>query len=294
MKTLRVLALLVFVSGQSYNSSAQSYAFMVLSSKGLTEIKAGNSWNAIKVGELLKPSDEIKVPSNGYLGLSHVSGKPLEIREAGNYKVIDLASKIGKGSSPLNKYTDFILSSNQEKKNKLAATGAVHRGEIKTVQILLPDAGKADLLGDNFSLNWTSDGSEKYTVIILDLAEEELSRHEVVGTSHAISFSEGKLNEQQILVKVVSAAGNSSDKVVVKRLTGSRLKRMKDSIDEFNLLSSESTALEKYILANIYEEKLLLIDALTAYKEAAEMEPEVELYRTAYDHFLERLGFKGD
>ncbi len=268
---------------------AQQYAFMVLSSKGFTEVKSGEQWTSIKVGAQLKTTDEVKIPGNGYLGLVHASGKSLQIKESGNYKVVDLASKVGKGSSALNKYTDFILSSEQEKKNKLAATGAVHRNVKKDIMLGLPsDPAKAELLGDYFLLTWTTDGSSSYKISLTNFHGDELANYEAAGNSQIIDLSKSFENTPQLLVKVISSNENTSDDYTVKRLTGHRNKKMSEAVGELGL-STETTGLDKFILASFFEDNLMLIDALTAYKEAAEMEPDV--YQEAYDQFLVRFGF---
>ena len=55
---------------------------------------------SLKTGASLKSGDELKVSENAYLGLVHVSGKPLELKTAGSYKVADLAAKMGVVVSP--------------------------------------------------------------------------------------------------------------------------------------------------------------------------------------------------
>src|SRR5688500_12496233 len=110
-KSLSVSIVLVFFTALAFS---QEYSFKVLVNKGKNEMKSGSDWKPVKVGASLKSPDEIKVSENAYLGLIHVSGKPLELKNAGNYKVIDLAAKVGTGTSVLNKYTDFILSNNTE------------------------------------------------------------------------------------------------------------------------------------------------------------------------------------
>jgi len=125
---------LLFVVGFLLMSSVvfgQEYAFRVLANKGASEVKSGSTWQAVKTGTSLKKEDEVKVPENAYLGLVHVtSGRPIELKTAGTYKVADLAQKVSTGTSVMQKYTDFILSSNsaETKKNRLSATGAVSRG----------------------------------------------------------------------------------------------------------------------------------------------------------------------
>jgi hypothetical protein len=79
---MRLLAILFSVLFAG-SVSAQEYAFKVLVNKGQNEIKAGNNWKPIKVGASLNSVDELKISQNGYVGLVHVSGKPLEVKSAG-------------------------------------------------------------------------------------------------------------------------------------------------------------------------------------------------------------------
>lgn len=289
MKTIRLCILLagLFVPAMVMS---QSYAFLVLQSKGQTEVKSGEQWTPIKVGSQLKVSDEIKISDNGYLGLSHASGRAFQVKEPGSHKVADLAAKVGKGSSALNKYTDFILSSEEEKRNKLAATGAVHRNVKKDIMLSLPtDAAKAELLGNHFFIAWTNDGSNSYKVIVMDFGETVLATHEVSENNYTVDLSKGYENIPYILVKVTSSNGNSSDQYTVKRLSGHRKKKMSESVGELGV-SDEANGLDKFILASFFEEKFMLIDALTAYHEAAALEPDV--YQDEYKKFLDRFGFK--
>src|SRR6218665_3094361 len=124
MKKGRILILAgLFIANTAvFAQTGQDYAFKVLANKGANEVKTGNAWAAVKTGASLKKEDELKVTENSYLGLVHASGKPMELKQAGTYKVADLAAKMNGGSSVLTKYTDFILSSNsaEAKKNRLS------------------------------------------------------------------------------------------------------------------------------------------------------------------------------
>ena len=93
-----VLATVIFGS-----ATAQDYAFKVLINKGQNQIKSGNNWLPIKVGASLQSADELKISPNGYLGLVHATGKPLEVKNPGQHKVADLAAEVSGGSSVLNK-----------------------------------------------------------------------------------------------------------------------------------------------------------------------------------------------
>src|SRR5688500_9610468 len=130
MKSRGLAFFVIFLMTVGYVRS-QDYAFKVLVNKGKNEIKSGNNWQQLKVGLSLKSADELKISENAYLGLVHVSGKALELKESGNYKVMDLAAKVNGGTSVLNKDTDFILSTTAPSKKRLAATGAGERGTEK-------------------------------------------------------------------------------------------------------------------------------------------------------------------
>ena len=275
---------------------AQTYTFKVLASKGKTEIKAADAWQTLKVGASLNLTDEIKIAENAYLGLMHASGKPLELKEAKSYKVSDLVERAKSGSSVLMKYTDFILSSNQAKQNRLSATGAVHRGVKDPIVLLLPAREKADLYGEKISLQWLAkEVTGPYEVIITNLMEEPLARFETSETQLMIAVNEGSLkNEPNFLVKVKvkGKPSLSSDGGSIKKLTGSDREKVATLVNEFSAALEENSALNKYVMAGFYEENLLINDALTAYQEAIKMAPDVDFYKEAYADFLTRLGFK--
>src|SRR5688572_30895252 len=131
---LALIVALFVVAGQL---SAQDYTFRVLVNKGKNELKSGETWQQVKVGSSLQSHDELRVAENSYVGLVHKTGKPLELKQSGKYKVMDLAAKVTGGENVLNKYTDFILSKNTGPKTNLTATGAVTRGD-GFIQVHLP------------------------------------------------------------------------------------------------------------------------------------------------------------
>lgn len=294
MKTRLIVVLAFLLSTQQL--LAQTHAFKVLVSKGKTEIKSANAWQGIKVGASLKPTDEVKIGENAYLGLIHANGKPLEIREAGSFKVSELVSRLGAGSSVLNKYTDFILSSDQEKKNRLSATGAVHRGAKDVIIVYLSGAERAELYGDKLAIQWSSEEVKgPYEVVFTTLLDDELQRFETTENQLIVPMNEGGLNDEyEIMVKVVSKEnrGKGSKDYIIKRLRPADREKFTKVMDEIKASVAEETALSKYYMAGIYEENFLLNDALTAYQEAIKLAPDVSLYQETYKQFLQRLGFE--
>jgi hypothetical protein len=277
---------------------AQDYAFKVLANKGANEIKSGDSWTPLKTGSSLKATDEVKLADNAYIGLVHSTGKPMELKQAGSYKVSDLSAKVGGGSSVLNKYTDFILSSNsaEAKKNRLSATGAVHRGETYAIQLMLPENQHSGIYNNVAVINW--EGTKvagPYIVTLRNMFDDELAKIETPETNFQVDLTDPKfVKENAILVEVKSKSDTKqvSKQHLIKRLTQADEERVKTSLNEIIGEVAEKTALNKFILAGFYEENNLFIDAIAAYEDAIKLAPDVPSYKDAYEEFLMRHGMK--
>lgn len=276
-------------------ASGQDYAFRVLVNKGKNEVKTGDNWLPIKVGASISSKDEIKVTENAYVGLIHVSGKPLELKDAGKYKVTDLSAKIGPGSSVINKYTDFILSSNTDKKNRLTATGAVSRGGANTIKIFLPKSD-AVVYNSKVIVNWEKDKSAPpFVVTFKSMFGDELKTEEVKGYDVAIDLDDASFaNEDNILVEVYAKSDKNkvSETFTLKKLSKADKDRIKNALNDFRKDVTEETAINKLVLAGFYEQNNLIIDAATAYQDAIKLAPDVATFQEDYENFLVRHGLK--
>lgn len=276
-------------------ASAQNYAFKVLVNKGKNEVKVGNGWQQLKVGSSLKPNDELKVSENAYVGLVHVSGKPLEVKQAGKYKVEALASQIKGGASVLNKYTDYILSSNEKKANNLQATGSVNRGD--EVKLYLPTPAQSPLIyNDEVIISWGTDKiPAPYVVRFRSMFDDELATLETSDNFVKINLADATFaNEDNILVTVEAKTDKNkiSNQHTLKRLSKADKERINTLLSQIASQTQEATALNKLLLAGFYEENGLLIDAGTAHLEAIRLEPNVATFKDAYNDFLLRHQLK--
>ena len=295
MKTAKFTLLFVLFTSLAFT---QDYAFKVLANKGSNEVKTGADWAPLKTGASLKSGDELKISENAYIGLVHFTGKPMELKLAGSYKVSDLDKKVGKGSGVVNKYTDFILSSNsaEAKKNRLSATGAVDRGENYAIKLMLPENQYSGIYNNAATISW--DGTTiagPYTVTLRNMFDDELMKFDTPETNFHIDLADPKfVNENAILVEVKSKADPKqvSKQHLIKRLAPAEQAGVKKSLSEISADVTEQTALNKLILASFYEENNLLIDAISAYEEAIKLAPDVPSFKEAYDEFLLRHGMK--
>lgn len=287
------LAFVALFLAVNVHMNAQDYAFKVLVNKGKNELKAGETWQQIKVGSSLKKDDELKVSENSYLGLVHVTGKAMELKKSGRYKVADLAGQVKEGATVLAKYADFVLSSNTGPKNTLAATGAVDRG-AGSINVLLPRPELALVYGNKVTINWEDDKTLKpYVVVFESLFGDELNKIETADNFVVVDLDDKNfLNEDNIIVSVESKANRNkvSSDYTLKKLSRADKERIKAAYSEFSKQTTEATALNKLLVAGFFEENNLLIDAIPYYQEAIKLAPDVPSYKEMYNDFLLRHG----
>ncbi|MCU0418215.1 MAG: hypothetical protein MUC38_01040 [Cyclobacteriaceae bacterium] len=281
---------------------AQEYVFKVLANKGANEVKTSEGWTPIKTGASLKQTDELKIVDNAYMGLVHSTGKPIEIKQAGNYSIAQLASKITAGTSVMNKYTDFILSSNSDegKKNRMAATGSVSRAVgAGALKVFMPPAQAAGVFGNTAVVNWEArENASPYVVTVRDMEDNVLFTTETPQTQMVLDLSDATFASQTaVLVEVRTKADAKtlSERYVIKRLNNANKDKIKKLYaTDLGAGVEEESALNKIVLASFYEQNGLLIDAIAAYEQAIKLAPEVQDYKDAYAGFLARNGIKAE
>lgn len=300
MKKSRFLLLVGFFAVGNL-ALAQDYTFRVLANKGANEIKSGAAWQPIKTGATLNTSDEIKVSDNASIGLVHVKGKPLEVKQPGVYKVADLAAKMQTEASVLNKYTDFILSSNsaEAKKNRLSATGAGRRGAEGVIHPQLPKNEGAEIFGNQFIINWDTESAGPYIVSILNMFDEIIYKAETAEKSLTVDLADAKFNGEDALIvdiksKTTGVRLADDSRPMVKRLSPAKSSTIKAGFAEISKELDVTTAFGNLFLAGFYEQNRLIVDAIAAYEKAIALAPEDPTYKEYYLEFLYRNKLKED
>ena len=297
MKRIFAVVIALLVAGNI--AMAQSYTFKVLANKGNNKVKSGADWQALKTGASLNEGDELEVSSDAYLGLVHSSGKTLELKEAGKHKVSDLAARINTGgSSVASKYADFVLSkmSAEAKKDRLSATGAVHRGSNDAIKVFMPSS--VGVYNSKAIVRWDSlDNESTYKVTLKNMFDDVLLSIETNDPNVEIDLTKDQIaKENVILLSVTNKADENikSGTYAMKKLPPADADKVKASLNELMTDVNQESALNKYILAGFYEENNLLVDAMTSYEEAIKLAPEVESYKEAYMEFLLRNRLGGE
>jgi hypothetical protein len=312
MKKYQIFLTCVFALMASLAFS-QTYTFKVMANKGANEVKEGNAWKPLRSGTLLNENDEIKVSPNAYIGLVHSSGRTMELNTAGNFKVKELASKVGSGSSSVaSKYADFVLSKMEdgEPRSRLNATGAVHRAAMggSRLAVFLPQTGNQEkILPEAFSsqalVRWQNLGEGKtYVVTISDMLDDVLLKKETTATSLLLDFNEPAFKGAEGAVQVLVAlkddptinSGFDMDGYIIrfpkKEAKEKVAQEVKSIVPDFD----NTSALHHFILAGYFESNKQLVDALTHYDMAVSIAPDVEFYQEAYNDFLDWAGYTGD
>jgi hypothetical protein len=288
MKT-KIFFLCIWFVAVHFTSQGQDFEFKVLVTKGKNEVKAGNAWNALKVGASLKKTDEIRVGQNSYLGLIHTSGKPVELKDPKIYKISELVPKLDATPSVLAKYTEFIISSNTTKRNSLAATGAVHRGP-NNIRVFLPKTDLAYAYGDSITIQWDKEkAAAPYVVTFTTFFGDELFKTETSNAFVAINLADQAFSrENEFQVHVFSKKDRKeSEQYIIRKVKKEERARLKPLVADALIQTKANTAINKLLLAGFYEQEKLYIDAATAFQKAVKLEPSMQ---THYDEFLLRNG----
>lgn len=295
MKTIKLVILALFLASSPV-VMAQDYAFKVLAHKGNSEVKSGSAWEPLKTGTTLQPGDEVKLGENAYVGLVHASGKPVEVKESGVHKVSELEAKVPSGSSVLNKYTDFILSSNDDlRKNRQTATGAITRTTTPAapgaIKVFLPE--NTTVFNKSVIVSWEERANEgPYVVRVMNMFEDVLHKAETSQNSYTIDLTSPKVaKEPAILIEVSSKDKKMvSRKHMIRQMTPTDYERIASELNSIKQEISEENALSKVLVAGFYENNNLLADAILAYEEAVRLQPEA--FNEAYEEFMIRNNLK--
>ena len=306
--SIAITTVLLFAFGFT---NAQGYTFRVLANKGQNKVmKAGSSTAVpLKTGATLNGDDQLIASEGAYIGLMHKTGKTLEVRTAGTKKVSELEKKVStKTTSVTSRYAQFLANKMNEKekpgyRSRLNATGAAKRalGGDEVIQVLIPvDAEESIAIGDNAIVSWdTPVGMEENTFIVTvkNIFDEEILKEEVTGNLIDLDFTSEKMqNEENLYIIKVAAKENmdvtSGEGLAIRRLTGEEASEYQEGLESLKTEVPEDSPLSKVIFASYYEEKGLIVDALTAIEEAIKMNPEVDDFKVLKKDIIERNGIK--
>ncbi len=330
-KTFKKFVLgLSFVALSATASLAQDYVFKVMASNG--NVVQKNPAKRLWAGSQLQDKDLINVPDKGYVGLMHKNGRTIELKQAGDYKISDLAGKVGGSASITSKYANYVAGEmskadkvdiNKNHRKYSSITGSVKRDIVLgNVFAYFPLSENAEQVkeanamydGSEFVLHFYPNpeknaGVEKfdtYFVSVLDMTNKEVARFETKEESVKIDLTKLKFKYEPSWVISVSKNVETFKKGDVTAYHVGLLSKddahYKSVAQDLKEIGEAETALDKLTQARVFEEHKLLQDAIRCHEQAIAMQPEVTTFKVAYDEFLlrnriryiEKAGFSED
>ncbi len=273
---------------------AQTEVFKVLASRGKNTLVDGSS---VFAGKKLLATDVIKVSENSYLGLIHNSGRTLELKTPGSYKISDLSSQvIAKSSSVTKKYSDYVVSeltksdggdihANYQKNMKV--TGSVERAvSTASISVCLPKTSSI-IESMNTVVWYKNPKATTYTVELLNMFDDVILSKETTDTTFTFDLNSIKLpKDNTIMVKVKANGGLESSPYVLKNLVEAKNPEIFADRNALNKEYTEESALSYLMKASFFAQNNLFVDAKKSFESAVRLEPEVQEYKEAYKNFL--------
>ena len=292
--SLTTIFFLLSILGSSF-CQAQEYLFKVLASAGNSQVKTQtlSQWEPLKIGTALQKGDVLQLEEGAYIGLVHVSGNTIELKQSGTFPVDELSTPASaQPMSIAGKYLDFIITKMTESPgtHQLSATGAVTRGKKGPIQLFLPPL--SSFISARQLISWTQ-MKEPVTFVleVKNIFNEVLYQVETTENRHLLDFDDPQLATFRVVNLVVYVKGKEhqkSEPCALKRLSGNDATAYQAKLDHLRLAINPGTSIGQVTLAGFFEMNDLLVDAKTAYHMAYDLSPEVGDYKNIYQKFLAR------
>ncbi len=291
---MKKLLLLTF-SFLTLNLLGQSTLFKVITSQGDVQVTTNGASTKISSGQRLNSGSKIKVGFNSYLGLIHISGSTMEVKQSGEYEVTDLAKKFStEQSSFTGKYADYVVSkmtSSDENAKSYNYTGAVKRDIAGAKEIVLwaPSESTENVVNllqtVPVQINWGKvEGIDSYVVRIISFDESQILLTKST-TENTLKLDLSKVQPSTDIPYFIEvSAKDNGQKVIHSKKPFFLLDEESSNAISQNLNKVKSnldteTALGNLILASFYEENGFTMYAISSYQKAVVLEPNVTEYK---------------
>lgn len=279
---------------------ASDFEFKVLAKKGnMHLIDKANKRSLVKIGAVINASHKIVVPTGGYLGLVHKSGKTIELTKPGTFNVAEIAQELkAKHTNLANKYANYIVTKlsddvtdeNYNYQRHLKVTGAVERGNENTINLLMPKY--VNILNEEVLVQWNKLNLDaKYVVTVKNMYGKTVFSNVTKENSILLNLSGTHLKSNNILIINVQVENRKdilSEDYAIKRMSTEEIATLKREVNSLIAVDGNSSSINSLMLANFYEQNNLIVDALAAYEKAKELSPNSPQFKTAYNAFLLR------
>jgi hypothetical protein len=293
-KTIAVAVILALVT--PILASAQGdEIFKVIACKG--KITLQRTKKPINVGSGLNSADQLRLEGPVYLGLVHKSGKAIELRQEGIIVIADLLKQVSSKQTSMDKLVGFVVNSvkgAEEGKNIRSASVEMSLN-VNKLRLISPRTTKT--IDDEMTFTWhgSSDGKPAtYMFTITDANQNVRFKKELTETQLSVNLKSLNLEKDRCYYWSVAQAGAQTPAVesyCVYLLNDAETASLTNQLQVLRQeQNSQPTALDKLMLGAFYEQNGLTYRALNAYKDAAAVGGDVEIFSDSYREFLRRTG----
>lgn len=306
-----VLLFTIFSVTATAQEAKQEILFKVLAAQGDVATTKSTELSRLAAGKSLYKDQVVQINGKGYLGLMHKSGKSVEIRQPGTYKVWDLDAVVTKtaSSSLAKKYAKYVFGELQRDDEKglrknhqqyMAVTGSVSRSANKSgvVKAYIP---QNTTVGSTIpaTISWApvAKSGGTYLVTIQDMFDAIVWQKETADTSILMDFSSlSQLTNSRTGIIKIGTKNKGLKHAIgypIKLMQQDDALKLKEEMVEFEKetpTSAESTALNELIQGYFFESAGLNLNALESFRSAMVKAPEIEDYRIQYLDYLTRSG----
>lgn len=269
--------------------------FKVIACKGTITLE--RTKKPLNVGLGLNATDQLRMEGPVYLGLVHKSGKAVELRKQGIVSVKDLLSGISPKSSGMDKLVGFVVNSvkgAEEGKNIKSASVEMSLN-VNKLRLISPRTTKT--MDDEMTFTWhgSVDGKPaSYLFTITDANQNVRFKKELTETQLAVNLKALNLEKDRCYywsVTQTNAQVPSTESYCLYLLNDAESTSLNNQLQTLRQeQNAQPTALDKLMLGAFFEQNGLTYRAMSAYKDAATMGGDVEIFNDSYREFLRRTG----
>ena len=231
------------------------------------------------------------------MGLVHKSGKAIELRQEGIIVIADLLKQVSSKQTSMDKLVGFVVNSvkgAEEGKNIRSASVEMSLN-VNKLRLISPRTTKT--IDDEMSFTWhgSADGKPAtYVFTITDANQNVRFKKELTETQLSVNLKQLNLEKDRCYywsVAQVGAQTPAAESYCIYLLNEAEAASLTNQLQVLRQeQNAQPTALDKLMLGAFYEQNGLTYRALNAYKEAASVGGDVEIFSDSYREFLRRTG----
>lgn len=279
---------------------AQSYRLMAVS--GTVEVAAGSAWRRATTGSTLTSNDQLRISSGGYASVFVNNQRAVELKSPGIYKMSFLTAS-GAPSTTAQKYLNYVVnrSTSNQLGSNMSNLGAVERSMAPSPLSphgVMPGGSEIEpayIATEQLKLTWRpQSGATGYVVTISDALDgKEVFQRAVKDTLLTVTLESAGLQSDVLYEWQLSSStmpGLKSVKLPFIVLDAEQRKKIQAEAKALRAEVGGTSAVAYLVLANFYQEKGVVDQAMDHYESAIALAPGVKEYRKMYAEFLQQCG----